>query len=99
MEKDANEFAEADRIQRETISARMKAEMLVQDAERTLTKYSGVVDQAYLDLVVRGLEAVKETMAAGGDSPDLKSKVDQLDAALLEVGRVLYSSGRTAAAD
>jgi molecular chaperone DnaK len=99
MEKDANEFAEADRIQRETISAKMKAEMLVQDAERTLTKYSGVVDQAYLDLVVRGLEAVKETMAAGGDSPDLKSKVDQLDAALLEVGRVLYSSGRTAAAD
>lgn len=99
MEKDANEFAEADRIQRDTIAAKMKAETLVADAERTIAKYSGVVDQTYLDLVARGLEVVKESLAAGGDSPDLKSQVDQLDAALLEVGRVLYSSGRTAAAD
>ena len=99
MEKDANEFAEADKIQRDTIAAKMKAETLVADAERTLTKYSGVVDQTYLDMVSRGLQAVKDTLAAGGDSPDLKLQVDQLDAALLEVGRVLYSSGRTAAAD
>ncbi|MBX9570770.1 MAG: molecular chaperone DnaK [Candidatus Obscuribacterales bacterium] len=99
MEKDANEFAEADRIQRDTIAAKMKAETLVADAERTIAKYSGVVDQTYLDMVARGLEVVKESLAAGADSPDLKSQVDQLDAALLEVGRVLYSSGRTAAAD
>lgn len=99
MEKDANEFAEADRIQRETIAAKMKAETLVADAERTIAKYSGVVDQVYLDLVARGLEVVKESLAAGGETPDLKLQVDQLDAALLEVGRVLYSSGRTAAAD
>ncbi len=98
MEQEASEFAEQDRIQKETIAAKMKAETLVAEAERTLTKYSGVVDQDFLDMVKRNLDVLKAALEAG-DAPDLKQLVDQLDAALLEVGRVLYSSGRAAAAD
>lgn len=99
MEKDAQEYAEQDRIQKETIAAKMKAETLVTDAERTLAKYKGVVDNDYMELVSRSLTALKAALEAGGESADMKQLVDQLDSALLEVGRVLYSSGRAAAAD
>jgi molecular chaperone DnaK len=98
MEKDATEYAEADRIQKDNIAAKMKAQTLVMDAERTLAKYGGVVDQNYLDAVQKSLESVKVALE-GGESPDLKQLVDQLDVSLLEVGRVLYSSGRAAAAE
>lgn len=98
MEKEAAEFADQDKVQKDNIAAKMKAETLVMDAERTLTKYKGVVDQDYLDLVSRNLDSLKAALEAG-DAPDLKTLVDQLDASLLEVGRVLYSSGRAAAAD
>ena len=38
-------------------------------------------------------------MAAVPEDVNLKKRVEDLDSALLEVGRVLYSSGRAAAAD
>ena len=98
LEKEAQEFAETDRVQKDNIAAKMKAETLVIDAERTLVKYKGVVDQDFLDLVARNLHSLKAALEAG-DAPDLKTLVDQLDASLLEVGRVLYSSGRAAATD
>lgn len=98
LEKEAQEFADQDRVQRENIAAKMKAETLVSDAERTITKYKGVVDGDYLDLVSRSLESVKAALAAG-DAPNMKQLVDQLDNALLEVGRVIYSSGRAATTD
>ena len=99
MEKDASEFAEADKIQRDTIAAKMKAETLVAEADRTLAKYKGVVDAQYLDLVAHNLAALREAMAAVPEDVNLKKRVEDLDSALLEVGRVLYSSGRAAAAD
>lgn len=98
MEADASEFAEQDKIQKEAIAAKMKAETIIADADRTLVKYKGVIDQQYLDLVAHNLEALRETMATE-EQANLKARVDSLDAALLEVGRVLYSSGRAAAAD
>ncbi len=98
LEKEANEHAEQDKIQKDIIAAKMKAETLINEAERTLTKYNGVIDQQFLDLVSKNLENVKAAMAAG-DSPELKTLVDQLDVSLLEVGRILYSSGRAAATD
>lgn len=98
MEKEAQEFADQDRVQRENIAAKMKAETLVSDAERTIVKYKGTVDSDYLELVSRSLESVKAALAAG-DAPNMKELVDQLDNALMEVGRVIYSSGRAATPD
>jgi molecular chaperone DnaK len=98
MEKDATEFAEQDRIQKDIIAARMKAETLVLEADRTIQKYRGVVDGNLMDQVQANLDNLKEAVAAG-DSPDLKLLVDKLDATLLEVGRVLYSNSNSRTAD
>jgi molecular chaperone DnaK len=92
MEEDAAKFAEQDRIQKDTISARMKAETLTLEAERTISRYRGIVDNSFLDQVQIHLDNLK-TAVESGDSPDLKQLVDLLDVSLLEVGRVLYSSG------
>lgn len=44
LQTEAKEHFEQDRLTREVIAARIKAETLVGDAERTLVKYNGVVD-------------------------------------------------------
>ena len=97
MEQDANQYAEQDKVQKDAISAKMKAETLVSEADRTIVKYKGVIDAQYLDQVQINLENLKTALEAGGDGSDLKQLVDQLDSSLLEVGRVLYSSSNNRA--
>jgi molecular chaperone DnaK len=92
MERDAAEYAAADQEAKEMISARIKGETLIMEAERSLAKYKGAVDAKFLETVSSGLAAVKETLA-GENSPELKSAVGALDRALLELGRAIYSSG------
>jgi hypothetical protein len=74
------------------ISARIKGETLVMEAERSLSKYKGAVEPKYMDSVSAALVIVKEALQ-GENSPELKSAVGTLDRALLELGRAIYSSG------
>ncbi|HEY9790480.1 MAG TPA: molecular chaperone DnaK [Candidatus Obscuribacterales bacterium] len=92
MERDAAEYATADQEAKEMISARIKGETLIMEAERSLSKYKGAVEPKFLEAVSVGLVSVKETLA-GENSPELKIAVAGLDRALLELGRAIYSSG------
>lgn len=94
LETEAKEHFEQDRRQREIIAARIKAETLVGDAERTLIKYVGVVDLAE---VKQNLELLKEALG-NEENPDIITLVEKLDSSLMEVGRLLYTS-RGAVAD
>lgn len=93
MEKEATEFAEQDRVLREQISAKLKAETLVSEAERTLSKYGSIVDSSYMEKVREHSEGLRGSLDSE-DSVNIKNLVDKLDAALLEVGRIIYSSNR-----
>lgn len=97
METEAKEHFEQDKRQKDIIAARIKAETLVGDAERTLTKYNGVVDQAHLEQVKQNLELLKEALG-NEDNPDIITLVEKLDSSLMEVGRLIYTS-RGAVAD
>lgn len=98
MQNEAESYAEQDKIQKELIATKLKADILVNESERTLTKYRDSVDPVFLNVVQVNLDNLKVALAAG-DAPDLLQLVDQLDVSLLEVGRVLYgSSGGVAAA-
>ncbi|MBY0545859.1 MAG: molecular chaperone DnaK [Candidatus Obscuribacterales bacterium] len=94
LQTEAKEHFEQDRLTREVIAARIKAETLVGDAERTLVKYNGVVD---LGEVKQNLELLKEALG-NEDCPDIITLVEKLDSSLMEVGRLLYTS-RGAVAD
>lgn len=98
LEKEATEHYEQDRKQRELIAARIKAETLVGDAERTLTKYAGVVDQSHLEQVKQNLELLKQALG-NTENPDIITLVEKLDVSLMEVGRLIYSTSRGAVAD
>ncbi|MBY0356884.1 MAG: molecular chaperone DnaK [Candidatus Obscuribacterales bacterium] len=99
MEQEASEFAEQDRIQKEEIALSIRAESLASEAERTIKKYKGVVEDSYLDKVQQNLDNLKAVLPAEGQSTEeppaeLKALVDKLDSSLLEVGRIIYSRGR-----
>lgn len=94
LETEAKEHFEQDKRQKDIIAARIKAETLVGDAERTLTKYTGVVDLAE---VKQNLELLKEALG-NEENPDIITLVEKLDSSLMEVGRLLYTS-RGAVAD
>jgi molecular chaperone DnaK len=97
LQKDANTFAEQDKLQREEITTRVHAESLCAEAERTIKKWGERVDKAYVDKVSRAVESVKEALAKGV-TEDLKKETAGLDVSLLDLGRVIHSGNRAAAA-
>lgn len=91
LKREAEEFADQDRIERDRISARVKADALCADAERTITKYGDRVEKAIVDKVRRAIDNVKEDLEKD-DIVELKPHVAGLDVALLDFGRVLHTA-------
>jgi molecular chaperone DnaK len=93
MEHDAQEFAVADLAQKEAITARIKGETLVMEAERTIAKYKAAVEPKYIDAINSSLAIVREQLTKEDATPELISEVAALDRALLELGRAIYTGG------
>ncbi len=98
LETEAREYAVADHEQKEQISAKIKAESLVNEAERTIAKYTGKIDPHYIDKVKNALGVVREAMMLEAN-PDLTSAVAGLDAALLELGKAIYTGSSRGGSD
>ena len=91
LKVEAEEFAEQDRVERERIATRVKAEAMVSDAERTIKKYGDRVEKSVVDKVSKAVEVVRESL--GKDDPeDLKSHVAGLDVSLLDLGRAIHTA-------
>jgi molecular chaperone DnaK len=95
MERDAQEFAVQDLQQKEAITARIKGETLVNEAERTIAKYKANVEPKFIDAINSALAVVREHLAKEEATPELVSEVAALDRALLELGRAIYTGGRS----
>jgi molecular chaperone DnaK len=96
MEREADEYAKQDREQKEMINAKIKAETLILEAERALSKYSGfdAIDPKYVEHVKIALESLRELIGKTDEtSPELKSLVAGLDVALLDLGKAIYTGG------
>ena len=93
LKREAEEYAEQDRAQREKISERIKAEGLVADADRTIQKYGDTVESSVVDKVVRAVEAVKEALSSENGA-DLSSYIGGLDVALLDMGRAIHTGSK-----
>jgi molecular chaperone DnaK len=93
LQKEAVEFAEQDRIQRDIISTRVHAEGLVSEAERTIKKWGDRVDKVYVDKVSRAVEGVREALQKEG-TEELKQMTAGLDVSLLDLGRVIHTGNR-----
>lgn len=93
LQREAEEFAEQDRAERDRISTSVKADAMCSDAQRTITKYGDRVEKSVVDKVRRAVENVKEALAKN-NFDDLKSQVAGLDVALLDLGRAIHMAGK-----
>jgi molecular chaperone DnaK len=97
MERDAAEYAVQDQQQKEAITARIKGETLVQEAERTIAKYKAQVDSKFIDAIQASMTTVRGLLQNEETTPELVSEVAALDRALLDLGRAIYTGGRASA--
>ena len=91
MERDAAEFATQDAAAKEAISARIKGETLVNEAERTVAKYKSNVDNKFIDAINDASTKVRSLLGQDEPGPELVSEVAALDRALLDLGRAIYT--------
>lgn len=104
--QEAEEFAEQDRKAKERIAARVQAQSLCAEAERTVTTYGDRVEKSYVDKVLRAVEAVKEALARMPENVvdfenipkenriELKPLIAGLDVSLMDLGRAIHSGNR-----
>lgn len=92
LEAEAREYAAVDHEQKEQIASKIKAESLVNEAERTIAKYTGKIDSHHIERVKTALVVVREAMIEEAN-PALPAAVAGLDASLLELGKAIYSGG------
>ncbi|MBX9940329.1 MAG: molecular chaperone DnaK [Candidatus Obscuribacterales bacterium] len=104
--QEAEEFAEQDRKAKERIAARVQAQSLCAEAERTVTTYGDRVEKSYVDKVLRAVEAVKEALTRMPENVvdfenipkenriELKPLIAGLDVSLMDLGRAIHSGNR-----
>jgi molecular chaperone DnaK len=93
LQREAEEFAEQDRALRDQINAKVHAEALVEEAERTVQKYGERVDKAFVDKVSRAVDLVRDALLKE-NADELKSVSAGLDVSLLDLGRAIHSGNR-----
>ena len=88
--KDAEKFAEQDRIAKEAVEVKNKAESLVFQTEKTLGEIGDKIPEGELADVRSALETLKNTVA-NGSTDDIKRDTETLEKALYAISEKLYA--------
>lgn len=91
MIKDAENFADEDRKRKETVELKNRAEAKVYEVGRIIEEMGDKIPQEMKDTITKLSEELKATLASD-DPVALKQKLDELDKALLEVGKKVYEA-------
>jgi molecular chaperone DnaK len=95
-QKEAEEFAEQDKVVKDEITSKIRAEGLVAESKRTIEKYGERVEKNFVEKVSRASDLVVEALEKG--HPDeIKSATAGLDVALMELGSAIHSGNRGSA--
>jgi molecular chaperone DnaK len=89
MVKDAEQFAEQDKKKREEAELRNNADSLLYTAERTKKDLTDKLNQEQTGKIDTAVSALKDALAAN-DMAQVKTKTDELQKVLQEVGTVIY---------
>ena len=89
MVKDAENFADEDRKRKEKVDLKNRAEAKVYEVDRILEEMGDKISQETKDTVTRLSEELKAAIASD-DVSSIKQKLDELDKALLEIGKKVY---------
>jgi molecular chaperone DnaK len=94
LQREAEEFASKDRDFKEMVTTKLQAEMLVTEAERTLSKYGEQVDPDYVEKVQLAMENVRQALTKDPSVQILKGLVAGLDASLMSMGKLIHTRTR-----
>jgi len=97
MVKDAEKFAEEDKVRREAAEAKNNAESLVHTTERQLVEHGDKVD-ASLKAEIEAALAEAKTAVVGGDAAAMTEKSQALAQVAMKLGQAIYEKEQAAAA-
>jgi molecular chaperone DnaK len=97
MVKDAEQFAEEDKVRREAAEAKNNAESLIHSTERQLVEHGDKVD-AGLKSEIEAAVAEAKTAVEGGDSAAMTEKSQALAQVAMKLGQAIYEKEQQAAA-
>jgi molecular chaperone DnaK len=97
MVRDAEAFAEEDKVRREAAEAKNNAESLIHTTERQLAEHGDKVDEATKSEIETALGEAK-TAVEGGDVEAMKDKAQALAQAAMKLGQAIYEKEQQAAA-
>jgi len=89
MIKEAEQFAEQDRVRKEEAEARNNAESMIYTAEKTKKDFEAKLSKPDIEKIEKAIGEVREALA-GKDVGKIKQKNDELAKVLQEVGTVIY---------
>jgi len=89
MIKEAEQFAEQDRIRKEEAETRNNAESMIYTAEKTKKDFESKLSKTDIEKIEKAIGEVRETLK-GKDVGKIKQKNDELAKVLQEVGAVIY---------
>ena len=89
--KDAEQFAEADKKQREEVDIRNGADQMIIQTEKTLKELDGKIDAADKGELETKLNALKEAVK-GSNLDDIKAKQEDLQKKFYDVSAKLYQN-------
>ncbi len=97
MVKDAEAFAEEDKVRREAAEAKNNAESLIHTTERQLAEHGDKVDEVTKGEIEAALAEAKIAVE-GGDAEAMKEKGQALAQAAMKLGQAIYEKEQAAAA-
>ena len=89
MVRDAEQFSEQDKKKREEVELRNNADSLIYTAERTKKDLTGKLTQEQNDKIDAAVTALKDALASN-DLAQVKTKSEELQKTLQEVGTAIY---------
>jgi molecular chaperone DnaK len=97
MVKDAEQFAEEDKVRREAAEAKNNAESLIHSTERQIVEHGDKID-AGLKTEIEAAIAEAKTAVEGGDPAAMTEKSQALAQVAMKLGQAIYEKEQQAAA-
>ena len=97
MVKDAEQFAEEDKVRRAAAEAKNNAESLIHSTERQLVENGDKID-ASLKSEIEAAVAEAKTAVEGGDADAMTEKTNALTQVAMKMGQAIYEKEQAAAA-
>jgi len=95
MIRNAEAHADADKARREGVEAKNEAEIAVYSAEKSVGEYKDKVPAEVVSSIEEKITGVRQALSSDSDAETIKSKVAELQEAVMEIGKNMRSQSES----